>query len=152
MKLETTLEERPGFLHALPLFDLFMLMVMLLLIGPMFLSQSGVSVELPTSEFQMQRFRQSIVVTLGSGDTAPRLYLGRQSVSMDELREKLEELRADEVMSRAVVLLKTDVGASVGSEREVTEMILGSGFRMALVGRQNPAEKPTVIEENKAYD
>ena len=74
MKLETTLEEKPGFLHALPLFDLFALVTMLLLLGPMFLSQSGVMVEVPSSRFQMQRYGDSIVVTIGPGGEGAALY------------------------------------------------------------------------------
>jgi biopolymer transport protein ExbD len=134
MKLETTLEERPGFLHALPLFDLFALVTMLLLLGPMFLSQSGISVEVPSSRFQMQRYGDSIVVTVGPGDSGAALYLGRQAVTMDELSGRLNELRNDERMGRAIVLLKADVRTTVGMERKVSEMILSSGFRLALVG------------------
>ncbi len=118
MKLETTLDERPGFLHALPLFDLFALMAMLLLLGPLFLTQGGVTVEVPASQFQMQRYRESIVVTLGQGHLRPQLYLGRKPITLEELKNELNNLRADEVMSRAIVLLKTDVGVSVGAERE----------------------------------
>lgn len=143
MKLDTTLEERPGFLHAMPLFDLFALVAMLLLLGPMFLTQGGVAVEVPTSKFQMQRYRESIVVTLGVGDSEPRLYLGRKSVSLGELATELEELKSDEIMSRAIVLLKTDAGVSVGMERKVSEIILGTGFRLAYVGRS----EARVIEE-----
>lgn len=140
MKLETTLEESPGFLHALPLFDLFVLMTMLLLIEPMFLSQSGIMVDVPASQFQMQRYQESIVVTLGSGEKEPRLHLGRQSVTLEELKTQLESLRADERMSRALVLLKTDVGTSVGMERQVTELIISTGFKMALVGKSERAK------------
>ena len=152
MKLETTLEERPGFLHAIPLFDLFMLVTMLLILGPMFLSQSGVSIELPTSRFQMQRYRESIVVTLGAGDVEPRLYLGRQAVTIEELRERLDALRSDEIMSRAVVLLKTDAGSSVGVERAVTEMILSAGFKLALVGKSEPVTDPETPVERTPDD
>lgn len=134
MKLETTLEDRPGFLHAVPLFDLFALVTMLLLLGPMFLSQSGISVEVPSSRFEMQRYGDSIVVTVGPGDAEASLYLGRQSVTTDELSGRLAELRKDERMGRAVVLLKTDVRTTVGMERKVSEMILSAGFKMALVG------------------
>ncbi|MFD2257958.1 hypothetical protein ACFSSA_14850 [Luteolibacter algae] len=144
MKLETTLNERPGFLHALPLFDLFMLVTLLLFIGPMFLSQSGVSVEVPSSQFQMQRYRESIVVTLGPGEVEPSLHVGRQAVSLRELQEKLDALKTDEVMSRAIVLLKTDIGTTVGMERKVSEIILKSGFRLALVGR---SEIPTELQD-----
>ncbi|WP_411825705.1 biopolymer transporter ExbD [Luteolibacter sp. AS25] len=140
MKLETTLSERPGFLHVLPLFDLFALVTMLLLMGPMFLSQSGVTVELPASQFQLQRFRESIVVTVGPGSPEPRIHLGRQSVSVQELQEKLELLKDDENMSRAIVLLKTDAGVQVGTERMVSEMIMNTGFKLALVGTSRVGE------------
>lgn len=135
MKLETTLEERPGFLHAMPVFDLIMLVIMLLLLGPMFLNQSGISVDVPVSRFQMQRYEESITVTLGAGGDVPSIYLGRQPVTKAELREYLAEFKADETMSRALVLLKSDVGVSVGVERELAEMILNSGFKVALVGK-----------------
>lgn len=134
MKLETTLEDRPGFLHALPLFDLFALVTMLLLLDPMFLSRSGISVEVPSSQFQMQRYGDSIVVTVGPGGGEASLYLGRQAVTLVELSKQLAELQKDERMSRAIVLLKTDVRTTVGMERKVSEMILSAGFRLALVG------------------
>jgi biopolymer transport protein ExbD len=134
MKLETTLDERPGFLHALPLFDLFALVTMLLLLGPMFLSQSGINVEVPASQFQMQRYPKSIVVTVGPGGRDASLYLGRSSITLNELSGQLAKLKRDEEMSRAVVLLKADVGTSVGMERLLSEIILGAGFELALVG------------------
>lgn len=143
MKLETTLDERPGFLHALPLFDLFALTTMLLLLGPMFLSQSGISVDVPTSRFQMQRYPKSIVVTVGPGGRDASLYLGRSSITLDALSGELAKLKDDEQMSQAVVLLKADVGTSVGMERLLGEIILGAGFDMALVGSNE--EETTVL-------
>lgn len=134
MKLETTLEERPGFLHLMPLFDLFALVTMLLLLGPLFLSQGGISVEVPSSRFQMQRYGDSIVVTVGPGSEGVPIYLGRQAVTMEELSKQLTKLKQDERMARAIVLLKTDVRTSMGMERKVSEIILGAGFRLALVG------------------
>lgn len=140
MKLETTLEDRPGFLHALPLFDLFALVAMLLLLGPMFLSRSGISVEVPSSRFQMQRYGDSIVVTVGPGGGEAALYLGRKAVTLAELSEQLADLQKDERMSRAIVLLKTDVLTTVGMERKVSEIILSAGFRLALVGDAKSGE------------
>ena len=137
MKLETTLKERPGFLHALPLFDLFMTVTMLLLLGPMFLTQSGISVELPVSQFQLQRYQKAVVVTLSAGISDPQIYLGRRAVSAGELREHLDELKADDAVSVPIVLLKTDVGSSVKVQGELVEMILLSGFKLALVGESN---------------
>jgi biopolymer transport protein ExbD len=138
VKLETTLDERPGFLHALPLFDLFITVTMLLLLGPVFLNQSGVSVELPASQFQMQRYGESIVITLHSGKNEPQIYLGREVVSMDELGSRLEVLKADEVMSRAMVLLKTDIGAPAGMQSKIVDLVLRLGYKIALVGKTEP--------------
>ena len=140
MKLETTLEERPGFLHALPFFDLFMLVTILLLLSPMFLSQSGITIEVPTSRFQMQRYPKSIVVTVGPGGRKASLYLGRESITLDELPERLSALKLDDDLARAIILLKTDIGTSVGMERLVSEMILGASLEMALVGRAETRE------------
>lgn len=137
MKLEMTLPERPGFLHALPLFDLLVLLVLLLILGPMFLSQRGLMVEAAPSRFQMERFQGApVVVTLGRGDVEPRLHLGRQPVGLAGLAEGLDRMLEEDGGARRVVLLKTDVGTSVGVEREVTELILGKGFRVGLVGRR----------------
>ncbi len=141
MKLETTLEERPGFLHAMPFFDLLILVTMILLLGPMFLSHSGVVVELPPSQFQMERYKNSIVVTLGPGEMNPRLHLGRQAVSMEELASQLAVLNEDEQNATAIVMLKTDAGVSVAMERQVSEIILASGFKLALVGSSSPEQK-----------
>jgi biopolymer transport protein ExbD len=141
MKLETTLEDRPGFLHAMPLFDLFALVIMLLLLGPLFLSQGGISVEVPSSRFQMQRYGDSIVVTVGSGSEEAPIYLGRQAVTVEELAAQLAALKLDERMGRAVVLLKTDIRTTVGMERKVSEVVLGAGFRLALVGEPDKAEQ-----------
>lgn len=147
MKLETTLDERPGFLHAMPLFDLFALITMLLLLGPLFLSQGGISVEVPTSRFQMQRYGDSVVVTVGSGGEEAPIYLGRQIVTLGELEAQLATLKLDERMGRAVVLLKTDTQTTVGMERKVSEVVLRAGFRLALVGKlERASEESKVVE------
>ena len=106
-----------------------------MLLGPVFLSQSGISVELPASQFQMQRYQKSIVVTLHAGETGSQIYLGREAVSMEEFKARLEVLKADEVMSRAMVLLKTDVGTPSGMQAEMLDIILQLGFKVALVGK-----------------
>jgi hypothetical protein len=59
-------------------------------------------------------------------------------VSLAELATRLDKLRDDGVRAKAVVLLQTDAGTPVGTEREVAEMILGKGFRLAMVGANTP--------------
>lgn len=144
MKLEMTLPEQPGFLHAVPVLNLFALLLLFLLLGPSFVMHSGISVELPPSRFQMERYRESLVVTLGPGQPTPRIHLGRDAVTLEELVQKLEELRKDGGAGKAIVLLQTDLGTPVGLEREVTEAILAKGYRVAYVGQAVPASAEPV--------
>jgi biopolymer transport protein ExbD len=138
MKLEMTLPERPGFLHAVPILNIFALLLLFFLLGPSLVLQSGVAVDLPPSKFQMERYQDALVVTLGPGEPGPRIHLGRDSVTQAELAERLDKLRADGAPAKTIVLLQTDTGTPVGVEREVTELVLGKGFRLAMVGK-NPS-------------
>jgi len=142
MKLELTLPERPGFLHVLPVFNLFLLLILFFMLGPSLVLQSGVTVDLPPSKFQMERFHDTLVVTLGPGPGhgTPRLYFQRHPVTQDELAARLDALRAEGAAAKAVILLQTDAATSVGDERAVAELIVGKGFRLAMVGQ--PQQKP----------
>ncbi len=139
MKLEMTLPERPGFLHAVPVVNIFALLQLFFLLGPSLVLQSGVAVDLPPSRFQMERYQDSIVVTLGPGEPGPRIHFGRDSVTLEALAERLDKLRADGAPAKTIVLLQTDTGTPVGMEREVTELVLSKGFRLAMVGKNSSA-------------
>jgi biopolymer transport protein ExbD len=147
MKLVMNLPERPGLLHALPILNLFALMMFFFLLGPSLVLQSGVAVELPPSRFQMQRYQDALVVTLGSGESAPRIHFGRDPVTFSELSARLERLHGEGAATKAMVLLKTDAGTPVGVEREVTELVLRHGFRLAIVGKdagENQVKVPKI--------
>lgn len=134
MKLEITLPERPGLLHAVPVLNVFALLWLLFVLGPSLSRQSGIAVELPPSRFQLERYQNSLVVTLGPGDGAPRIHLGRDSMTLQDLSARLDQMHSEGAAAKAIVLLQTDVGTPVGIEREVSELVLGKGFRLALVG------------------
>ncbi|OYV05873.1 MAG: hypothetical protein CFE26_09330 [Verrucomicrobiales bacterium VVV1] len=145
MKLELTLPERPGFLHAVPLFNLFALLLMFFVLGPSLVLQSGVAVELPPSRFQMERFSGALAVTLGPGQP-PQLYFGRESTNLDGLGRLLEERRGT---VQGTILLRSDEGTPVGVEREVCELILRKGYRLMMVGRPIQAGDPNSSKEPK---
>ena len=147
MKLEMTLPERPGFLHAVPILNIFALVQLFFLLGPSLVLQSGVAVELAPSRFQMERYQDTLVVTLGPGEPGPRIHLGRDAMSMDELTHRLDGLRSGGATAKSIVLVQTDAGTPVGAERAVTELLLDRGFRVAMVGKTPtvglvPASKP----------
>jgi biopolymer transport protein ExbD len=147
MKLEITLPERPGFLHVLPIVDLFLLLMLFFMLGPSLVLQSGVMVDLPPSKFQMERFRNPLVITLGQGQSTVRIHFGRQPVTLAELAARLDVLRAEGAAAKAIILLQTDVGTPVGTERQVAEMIVGKGFRLALLG-QPPHPPPPAAQSD----
>ena len=139
MKLESHLPERPGLLHATPVFDIFALLLLFFLMGPSLVLQSGVRVEPPPSRFQLERFEETLVVTLVAGavDAAPAIYLGREPMDAETLVARLAQLRDEGLATQAVVLLKSDERTPVRVEREIAEAILETGFRLALVGSQS---------------
>lgn len=142
MKLEMTLPERPGFLHAVPILNIFALMQLFFLLGPALVLQSGVAVDLPPSKFQMERYQDSLVVTLSPGEPTPHIHFGREAVTQAELIERLDKLKAEGATTKAIVLLQTDSGTPVGVEREITDLVLGKGFRLAMVGKTPAATAP----------
>jgi biopolymer transport protein ExbD len=141
MKLESTLPERPGFLFVVPAFNLFALLLVFFLLGPSFVSQSGVAVELPVSRFQMDRQADATVITVTAGDP-PEYWIEREAVSLAELSERLEERRGSDTSPATTVLLRADRGVSVEVQRQVAEVALQKGFRVYLLGRPESAGDP----------
>lgn len=139
MKLESTLPERVGFLHAVPIFDLFALLLVALLLGQSFMNEAGVQVELPMSPYQVARSADSTVITVSRGNP-PALWLDRERVSEEELVERLRQLN-EESGSIPSVIVKADASIPSGYVRRVEEAALAQGFRVFAVAR------PLVEEE-----
>ena len=137
MKLEMTLPERPGLLHAVPLVNLIMLLWVLFLLVPSLTRQAGVMVELPPSKFQLDHYPNTVVITLRIGEPEPFVYFGRNLVGMKGLAAQLEKLKKEGAPGHTLVLLQTDAGTPVSLERQVAEMVLQHGFRLATVGTPN---------------
>jgi biopolymer transport protein ExbD len=148
MKLVMTLQERPGLLHAVPVLNLFALMVFFILLGPSLVLQPGVAVEMAPSRFQMQRYQDTLVITIGPSEPIAEIHFGRDPVTMSELSKRLEKLHEDGAAAKAIVLLQSDIGTPVGVEREVTELVLAKGFRLAIVGKHAGETEATVPKTN----
>ena len=133
MKLVSTLPERAGFLHAIPLFDLFVLLLVFILLGPSFVRHSGVRVEMPMSRYQVDRDPNAAVITITRGSPAV-LWLERQQVSEAELIQQLAQ-RREESGTVPTVYIRSDAEISSAYERQVAETALQQGFRVYLLGR-----------------
>jgi biopolymer transport protein ExbD len=139
MKLVSTLPERPGLLHAVPVLNLFALLLVFLLLGPSFVTQSGVAVDLPISQFQLGRIENATVITLTAGDP-PGLWLEREEVSLSKLDEKLQERRSTDAGAPMSVLIKADSKVPYSTLSKVVEMAIHKGFRVYQVGAAKETE------------
>jgi biopolymer transport protein ExbD len=145
MKLESTLPERPVFLFVVPAFNLFALLLVFFLLGPSFVSQSGVAVELPVSRFQMERQADATVVTVTAGDPLG-YWVEREPVSLGQLSERLDTRRGSDSSPATTVLLRVDKGVPVEVQRNVAEIALQKGLRVYLLGQP---ESVYAAEEKK---
>lgn len=128
MKLELTLPEKPGVLHGLALIDLLALVMLFPLLTTSLAPQAGAEVELPETNFRLQRVSNPIVVSItGGGD--PQYWVGKDRVEREDLMDAVK-LRAEGWKSggAAAVLLKVDKSAqSYGMD--VCYELLHEGYR-----------------------
>lgn len=144
MKLQSSLPENVGFLHAVPLFNIFAVLLMCYALGPKLEEKTGVTINVPASLFQLDRYEEAAVITMTAGDSQ-ELYIGTQQISLPELDARLEEqLEKSTGANRAIVIMADQL---VPSEklRQVAEICLRKGLRVVLAGgaRGKPAELDT---------
>ena len=132
MKLEGTLPKRVGLLHAMPLFDLSVLFLVTIFVGPLFFSQAGVEVELPISQYRLAHHVDAAVITITPGEP-PVFWLGRERLTRDELRARLKT-RREESARVPMVYVRADRRVASGVDRVVAELALAEGFRVYLIG------------------
>ncbi len=128
MKLEMTLPTTPTFLHALPLLDMLALVMLFPVLTTALAPQAGVEVELPETEFRLQRISRPIVVSI-SGGTQPEYWIGKQKVKRDEVMARVAENAANwSEGGKPAVLLKVDKSAQdIGVD--LSFEILRAGYR-----------------------
>lgn len=141
MKLQTTLPEKVGFLHAVPLFNLFAVLLMCYTIGPRLEEKTGVSIQMPASLFQLDRLEEAAVITM-TADGLRELYIGKQRIDISHLDVALDEqLAKTGGVNRAIVIM---ADRFVPSEhlRQVAEICLKKGLRVVMAGggRGKPGE------------
>lgn len=128
MKLKMTLPDKPGFLHILPLLDLLALVLLFSMLKESLSPQAGVEVELPETNFRLQRISSPIVVSI-TGGIEPQFWVGREQVEREDLvltvKKHAESWK--EGGSPAVLLKVATTAQQHGTE--VTYQLLSEGFR-----------------------
>lgn len=144
MKLVSSLDEAAGWIYIVPALNLLALLWLIQFTAPSLTRQSGISVQLPPSRFQLERFGPPIVITISADGETPRIHLGRDPLSLSELEARLDQLRGQGAAADSMVLLQTDAGTPSGIERSISELALSMGFKLALLG-SDPG--PTPVSE-----
>ncbi|WP_367874653.1 ExbD/TolR family protein [Luteolibacter sp. Populi] len=144
MKLECTLPERPGFLFVVPAFNLLALLIVFILLGPSFVSQYGVAMELPVSRYQMERPTDATVITVRAAKPPdlPAYFIEREAVSLGELAERLDARRGSDFAPASSVLLQVEKGVPVEVQQAVAEIALQKGFRVWVLGQPPEDQSP----------
>lgn len=127
MKLESGLRHHIWALHAAPVLDVVLLLLVFFLLGSNFVLRSGISVELPFSSSILPPVAQSHVVTVSPG-LAPVIYFDEKRVSLEQLGEELEK----ETRGRRHIILKADRLASHGIVMEISDLVLSHGYELAV--------------------
>jgi biopolymer transport protein ExbD len=133
MKLQSSLPHPPGFLFAIPLLNLFAVLLMCYVLGPSLEEKSGVSVQLPSSIFQLERVREAAVITMTVGGSS-QMYLDTKLVTLAELEKGLDLLAEDGAASRSSIVIMADRLVNSDELRKVAEICVLKGFRVVLAG------------------
>jgi biopolymer transport protein ExbD len=125
MKLESTLKSQPVVLHTAPILDVVFLLLIFFLLGSRFVVQSGISVELPTSNSALPSVGVAHVITV-TGGPVPQIYLNEDAVLLPHLAEALEN-QSSRVRQ---VILRIDRAAPHGVVMEISNIVIGQDFEL----------------------
>ena len=133
MKLRPSLPHPPGFLYAIPLLNLFAVLLMCYVFGSLLEEKSGVSVQLPSSIFQLERLREAAVITMTVGGSS-QMYFNKKQVGLAQLEQELDLLAEEGVAAGSAVVIMADRLVSSEDLRKVAEACVLKGFRVVLAG------------------
>lgn len=121
-------------MSAVPVFDLFGLLLVFFLLGPSLLSQSGIRVEMPVSKFHVPQENDVAVITMTPGDP-PVLWLDQEQLTEADLIATLSAEKSEEGRAPAIYV-RTDGAVDSRDERRIAEKALTLGYRVYLLGGQ----------------
>lgn len=120
-------------INVTSLVDVMMtLLIIFIIVAPMI--EQGIDVNLPSAE--PKRIDVSEVLTIAVAENE-RVYLENQRVTMDELRERLRNIRA--AREDVAVLIKADKDIKYGRVVEVLDAVRGVGISKLAMATRPPS-------------
>lgn len=133
MKLRSSLPHPPGFLFAIPLLNLFTVLLMCYVLGPSLQQKTGITVQLPTSTFPLDRTLEAAVITM-TVEGLSQMYLDKKPVTFMELEKQLAIMAEEGALSGSSIVIMADRLVNSASLRQVAEACVRKGFRVVLAG------------------
>lgn len=133
MKLRSSLPHPPGFLFAIPLLNLFTVLLMCYVLGPSLQQKTGITVQLPTSTFPLERTLEAAVITM-TVEGLSQMYLDKKPVTFMELEKQLAIMAEEGALSGSSIVIMADRLVNSASLRQVAEACVRKGFRVVLAG------------------
>ncbi len=130
MKLTRTKQYQFGWMLLVPLLDVIFLLIFFILLSANFTLQSGITVSLPLSKFQLapQLNQQIISIT---GGAVPTIYFRDQKITLEQLGPLLDRTKAE---GRSLII-KADRTTPYETVVAVTNAALDHGIpSVALAG------------------
>lgn len=131
MKVELTLDEKPGPLHLLAGVDIIVLIMLLGFVVTGMGHRAGVPVRLAESAFRVAADVEAAVLTV-KGGLEPVLYVDGKRVEEEELAEVLGELRDRD--GKRMILVRADARIPAALQIGLGELILGEGLECVWLG------------------
>jgi biopolymer transport protein TolR len=119
-------------INVTSLVDVMMtLLIIFIIVAPMI--EQGIDVNLPTAEPRKIDVAEVLTVTVSANE---RVYLENQRVTIDELKERLSNIRA--ARDDVPVLIKADTDIKYGRVVEVLDAVRGVGISRLAMATKPP--------------
>lgn len=134
MKLTRNLRFNPALFAVIPLINVVFLVVMFFVLSSRFVLQPGLAVSLPASSFTLGPRINAQIVSVTAAPV-PVIYHRDQRVSLDELRQRLEQANVKE----RSLILKADRSTPYDLVVRITNEALKLGYSVVLAtGSETP--------------
>ena len=124
MKLESTLQERPGMGYIAPLLDVVMLLLIFFLLSSQFIQRSGYAVDLPFSRSTLESLADANVITIPTG-TTELVLLNDARLAIDKLGENLEK----KAQKDRQIVIRADQATPHGRVVNIINIARDAGFK-----------------------
>lgn len=139
MLIPSPIAKRRPRIEIIPLIDVvFFLLATFVMVSLSMVKNRGISVKLPTSVTAAPQ-KQDIFATV-SVSADGTVYLDKQLVAVEELKERLAALRSED--ERLRVFIQGDEQASFGSAISVLDVVRLAGITDISIQTKTPAAKP----------